>query len=103
MVADTLIGIAYLAISVTLGYLVHKACHGIPFPWMLLAFGLIIVACGGTHFMEVVTIWIPVRPVGDGEDFYCSRLSHHCSCPSIHGAPRSDVDPAGEDLGTSDC
>ena len=60
MVADTLIGIAYLAISVTLGYLVHKARHGIPFPWMLLAFGLIIVACGGTHFMEVVTIWIPV-------------------------------------------
>lgn len=27
---------------------------------MLLAFGLFIVACGGTHFMEVVTIWIPV-------------------------------------------
>jgi len=60
VVADTLIGIAYLAISVTLGYLVHKARRGIPFPWMLLAFGLFIVACGGTHFLEVVTIWIPV-------------------------------------------
>ena len=24
-----------------------------------MAFGLFIVACGGTHFMEVVTIWIP--------------------------------------------
>ena len=60
VVADTLIGIAYLAISVTLGYLVHKARRDIPFPWMLLAFGLFIVACGGTHFMEVVTIWIPV-------------------------------------------
>lgn len=60
VVADTLIGIAYLAISVTLGYLVYKARRDIPFPWMLLAFGLFIVACGGTHFMEVVTIWIPV-------------------------------------------
>ncbi len=60
VVADTLIGTAYLAISVTLGYLVHKARRDIPFPWMLLAFGLFIVACGGTHFMEVVTIWIPV-------------------------------------------
>jgi hypothetical protein len=58
--ADMLIGIAYLAISVTLGYLVHKARRDIPFPWILLAFGLFIVACGGTHFMEVVTIWIPV-------------------------------------------
>jgi hypothetical protein len=60
VVADTLIGIAYLAIPVTLGYLVHKARRDIPFPWMLMAFGLFIVACGGTHFMEVVTIWIPV-------------------------------------------
>jgi two-component sensor histidine kinase len=60
VVADTLIGIAYFAISVTLGYLVYRARRDIPFHWMFLAFGLFIVACGGTHFMEVVTIWIPV-------------------------------------------
>jgi two-component sensor histidine kinase len=60
VVADTLIGIAYLAISVTLAYLVYKARRDIPFHWMFLAFGLFIVACGGTHFMEVVTVWIPV-------------------------------------------
>ena len=60
VVADTLIGIAYLAISVALAYLVYKARRDIPFHWMFLAFGLFIVACGGTHFMEVVTIWIPV-------------------------------------------
>ena len=60
VVADSLIGIAYLAISVTLGYLVYKARRDIPFHWMFLAFGLFIVFCGGTHFMEVVTIWIPV-------------------------------------------
>jgi hypothetical protein len=58
--ADSLIGIAYFAISVTLGYLVYKARRDIPFHWMFLAFGLFIIACGGTHFMEVVTIWIPV-------------------------------------------
>jgi len=27
---------------------------------MFLAFGLFILACGGTHFMEAVTIWTPV-------------------------------------------
>ena len=58
--ADALIGIAYFAISITLGYLVYKARRDIPFHWMFLAFGLFIIACGGTHFMEVVTIWIPV-------------------------------------------
>jgi len=60
VVADSLIGVSYLAISVTLGYLVHKARRDIPFHWMLLAFGMFIIACGSTHFMEVVTVWIPV-------------------------------------------
>ena len=58
--ADSLIGLAYLAISVTLAYLVYKARRDIPFHWIFLAFGLFIIACGGTHFMEVVTIWKPV-------------------------------------------
>lgn len=58
--ADSLIGLAYLAISVTLAYLVYKARRDIPFHWIFLAFGLFIIACGGTHFMEVVTIWHPV-------------------------------------------
>jgi two-component sensor histidine kinase len=60
VVADTLIGIAYFAISVTLAYLIFRTHRDIPFHWMFLAFGLFIIACGGTHFMEVVTIWIPV-------------------------------------------
>jgi hypothetical protein len=58
--ADTLIDTAYFAISATLAYLVYKARRDIPFHWMFLAFGLFIIACGGTHFMEVVTTWIPV-------------------------------------------
>ena len=60
VVADSLIGAAYVAISATLAYLVYKARRDIPFQWMLVAFGLFIVACGGTHFMEVITVWVPV-------------------------------------------
>jgi hypothetical protein len=58
--ADSLIGLAYLAISATLAYLVYKARRDIPFHWIFLAFGLFIIACGGTHVLEVVTIWKPV-------------------------------------------
>ena len=54
---DFLIGISYTAISLTLAYLVHRARRDIPFHWIFLAFGLFIVACGATHFMEVVTLW----------------------------------------------
>jgi len=60
VVADSLIALSYLTISGTLGYLVKKGQRDIPFHWMFLAFGLFIVACGGTHFMEVVTVWVPV-------------------------------------------
>ena len=60
VITDSLVGIAYLAISVTLGYLGYKGRRDIPFHWMFLAFGLFILACGGTHFMEAVTIWTPV-------------------------------------------
>jgi hypothetical protein len=61
--ADALIGIAYFAISATLAYLVYRTRRDIPFHWMFLAFGLFIIACGGTPFMEVVTIRIPVYVV----------------------------------------
>ncbi|HSP96022.1 MAG TPA: hybrid sensor histidine kinase/response regulator [Candidatus Dormibacteraeota bacterium] len=57
--ADGLIGVAYVAISCTLAFIVYRARGGIPFHWMVLAFGTFIVACGATHFMEVWTLWRP--------------------------------------------
>jgi PAS domain S-box-containing protein len=58
--ADSLIALAYLAISATLVVLVSKTRRDMPFHWTFLAFGLFIVACGGTHLMEVITVWKPV-------------------------------------------
>jgi signal transduction histidine kinase len=57
LISDTLIGLSYVAISATLTYLVYRTRRDIPFQWVFLAFGLFIVACGATHFMEVWTIW----------------------------------------------
>src|SRR5271169_1215065 len=60
VVADSVIGLSYFTISGTLAYLVRKGRRDIPFHWMFLAFGSFIVACGGTHFMELLTLWVPV-------------------------------------------
>ncbi len=57
LASDALIGLAYVSISATLAYLVYRARRDIPFHWVFLAFGLFIVACGMTHWMEVWTIW----------------------------------------------
>lgn len=75
VVADSLIGIAYLAISVTLGYLGYKGRRDVPFHWMFLAFGLFILGCGGTHFMEVVTIWIPVYILSAAVKLFTAAVS----------------------------
>ncbi len=59
LISDMLIGCSYVAISGTLAYLVYRARRDIPFHWIFLAFGMFIVACGMTHFMEVLTLWTP--------------------------------------------
>ncbi len=60
VIGDSLISVSYLAISITLAYFVYRGRREIPFHWMFLAFGLFIVACGFTHLVEVVTVWLPV-------------------------------------------
>ena len=58
LVSDTLIGLAYFSIPITLIYFILKR-RDLPFNWMFLLFGLFIVACGTTHWMEVWTLWEP--------------------------------------------
>lgn len=57
---DTLIGLAYVSISATLGILVHRARRDIPFGWIFVAFGVFIVTCAATHFLGVITLWEPI-------------------------------------------
>ncbi|HVU33042.1 MAG TPA: ATP-binding protein [Opitutaceae bacterium] len=60
VIADLVIGISYVSISATLGYLVYRASRGIPFHSIFLAFGLFIVSCGFTHFLAVLVVWQPL-------------------------------------------
>jgi signal transduction histidine kinase len=58
VISNSAIGLAYLLISGTLAYLVYRV-RNLPFRFVYLAFGLFIVSCGVTHFMDVLTIWQP--------------------------------------------
>src|SRR5690242_1771250 len=64
-VSDSLIAMAYFSIPPTLIYLVRKK-RSIPFDWMFVCFGCFIAACGATHLMEVVTLWIPFYWISGG-------------------------------------
>ncbi len=54
-ISDTLIGAAYVLISLVLYALVRRI--RLPFSTMVVAFGVFIGACGLTHFMEVWNVW----------------------------------------------
>ncbi len=58
--SDGVIWLSYVSIALTLVYLVRRTRREIPFSWMFLAFGTFIVACGFTHFMEMVVLWKPL-------------------------------------------
>ena len=55
-VSDLIIALSYFTIPVTLVYFVRRR-PDLPFHWMFLMFGLFILGCGGTHVMEVWTLW----------------------------------------------
>ncbi len=57
VLSDLLIGLAYVSISICLYVLVRRI--RLPFSAIFLAFGAFIAACGGTHFMEIYTLWYP--------------------------------------------
>ncbi|MFB9994764.1 ATP-binding protein [Deinococcus oregonensis] len=57
--ADGLIGVAYTFIAGILAYIVYQHRRLLPFDWVVLAFGLFIVACGTTHFMHVLVLYVP--------------------------------------------
>jgi PAS domain S-box-containing protein len=55
-ISDTLIFLAYMSIPVTLMSIVRRR-KDLPFNWILVCFGVFIVACGLTHAMEVWNLW----------------------------------------------
>lgn len=58
--SDFFIWTAYLAIPVVLLQFVIKRREELPFRQLFVLFGLFIVACGTTHFMEIVMFYWPV-------------------------------------------
>lgn len=56
VISDGLIALAYLSIPITLLYLARKK-RGLPFNWIFVCFGVFIVACGGTHILEIWNLW----------------------------------------------
>jgi signal transduction histidine kinase len=56
VIADILISMAYFTIPFVLLYITRRR-KDLPHDWLLMCFGLFIIACGLTHVMDVWNIW----------------------------------------------
>jgi signal transduction histidine kinase len=56
--ANLLIGLSYIAIAITMTFLIFRI-KNLPFQHIYIAFGIFIISCGITHFMEIWTTWFP--------------------------------------------
>ena len=59
VVSDSLIALSYYAIPLLLVSFMRRR-RDLNFRWIFVAFALFILACGTTHFLEVVTVWHPI-------------------------------------------
>ena len=56
VVADILIAMAYFTIPFALLYIARRR-RDLPFDWLVVCFGVFIIACGLTHVMDVWNVW----------------------------------------------
>jgi diguanylate cyclase (GGDEF)-like protein len=59
VLSDAIIFLSYLSISCTLAWLLYRERRRIPFAWIFVAFGVFIIACAGTHAMDIIVLWNP--------------------------------------------
>jgi signal transduction histidine kinase len=58
VLSDAIIGLSYFSIPIALLVFLSRR-RDIEFGWMILLFGIFITACGATHFMSILVLWIP--------------------------------------------
>ena len=77
-VTDAVIAVSYCTIFVCLLLVVRKLRRipeMRPYLWILLSFGAFIIACAGTHLMDVVTVWWPLYPLAAAVKVLCAAVS----------------------------
>lgn len=58
VVSDAVIGLSYFSIPVALGWLLVKR-RQLEFNWIVWLFAAFILACGTTHFLSILVLWVP--------------------------------------------
>ncbi|MGB0561685.1 MAG: ATP-binding protein [Spirulinaceae cyanobacterium] len=74
IMSDSLIAIAYFSIPAMLLYFIFKR-RDMPFPSLIILFGVFIVACGLTHLLGIWTLWYPDYWLSGGMKLFTGLVS----------------------------
>ena len=72
--AHTLIGISYFSIPITLFLFVRRQ-KDLRFNVLFVMFGMFILACGTTHFIDLLNIWVPVYRIDAAAEALTAGIS----------------------------
>ena len=95
--SDALIGLAYTSIPFTLLYIVRRR-RDLPFTWMYLCFGVFIIACGATHYLEIITLWTPMYWVSGAVKAITAVASLLTALLLVRLVPRALAFPSPDDM-----
>ena len=97
VVSDAIIALAYTAIPFALLYFVRRR-RDLPYHWMFLCFGLFIVACGATHYLEIVTLWEPLYWLSGAVKAVTALASLPTAVLLVRLVPRALALPSPDDM-----
>ena len=59
VISDMVIFLSYFSMPLAIGYFARQR-KDFPYQWLLWMFAAFIMACGATHLMGVVVLWLPL-------------------------------------------
>ena len=99
-IADGVIALAYFTIPITILHLIRKR-RDLRFNWVMVAFGVFILACGATHIMEIVTISYPAYWLSGMIKVVTALASVITAWAMVRLMPRFLAIPSADQLGAA--
>jgi PAS domain S-box-containing protein len=97
VISDLLITLAYYSIPLILIYFIRQR-KDLRYPWLIVMFSAFIVACGTTHLLSAITIWIPLYWLDGILKGFTAVLSVITAVLMIWIVPRALSLPSGSEL-----
>ncbi|TAN49736.1 MAG: GHKL domain-containing protein [Methylococcaceae bacterium] len=97
MGSDVLIMLSYYSIPISLLYFLYQR-KSLYYPWLIAMFGAFILACGTTHLLSAINLWIPLYWLDGYLKVFTALLSIATACAMFWVIPKALQLPTAAEL-----